>query len=229
MKLNTGSKLTETQIEENYNYFIDFVKTTFVGERLDKLLFMYSEDELGLRMATNPASPFLHFHNAHNGGYCQHVMNVCKASVGMKKMYGFMGGTIDFNDEQMLFSALHHDLGKLGGFPSDPENNGNYYVSQDSDWHRKNNGEMYKMNDENQYMPVSDRTVYLLQKYDIKFDWKEQIGIKCTDGIYDSSNEKYLKVFRQGQVLKTSLPYILHAADYFSTKCEFDQWKSETN
>lgn len=229
MKLNTGAKLTEAQIEENYNYFIDFVKNTFTGERKDKLLKMYDDEELGLNLATNPASPFQHFHLCQPGGYVIHVMNVCKAVVGVKKLYEYMGGTVDFTDDEMLFAALHHDLGKLGMIGDSKELPGNYYVNQDSEWHRKNTGEMYKMNDEIQYMEVTDRALYLLQRFGITYNWKEMLGIKLTDGIYNEANKKYLVAFRPGQVLKTSLPYVLHTADYISCKAEYDNWKRSQN
>lgn len=41
---------TEQQLKENYEKFIQLIKRYFTGERLDKLLHMYSESELGINL-----------------------------------------------------------------------------------------------------------------------------------------------------------------------------------
>jgi hypothetical protein len=53
---------TEEQLEANYNKFIEAIKKVFSGERLEKLLHMYSEEELGTELAIAPASGKLNFH-----------------------------------------------------------------------------------------------------------------------------------------------------------------------
>ena len=40
-----------------------------------------------------------------------------------------------FTQEELLFAAMHHDLGKLG------DGTKPYYLPQDSEWHRKNKNE----------------------------------------------------------------------------------------
>jgi len=47
---------TEEQLEANYNKFIEAIKKVFSGERLEKLLHMYSPEELGTELAIAPAS-----------------------------------------------------------------------------------------------------------------------------------------------------------------------------
>ena len=69
---------------------------------------------------------------------------------------------IDFTDEELIFSALHHDLGKLG------TKGELHYVANDSDWHIKNRGEYFKRNEENTYMTLTDRTFFLLNLYDLR-------------------------------------------------------------
>ena len=63
----------------------------------------------------------------------------------MKNLFVECGGTIDFTDEELIFSALHHDLGKLG------TKDFLHYVKNDSDWHIKNKGEYFKRNEEIPY------------------------------------------------------------------------------
>ena len=176
---------TEQQLKENYDKFIGFVKKAFAKqpERLEKLLHMYSEEELGMELLVAPASGRAHFHSAYIGGYMDHVMNVCKNAIGMMKQFKEGGGVIDFEVEELLFAALHHDLGKLG------DGTKPYYVPEQSDWHRKNQGSLFTQNGELHYMDVTHRAIWLLQKYGIEFTQKEMLGIMLADGLYNKANE----------------------------------------
>jgi hypothetical protein len=211
------SELTEQEIQDNFSEFIALIEKNFAGERKEKLLHMYSENELGTEAAVAPASMMEHWHNAYPGGYLQHIMNVVKNSFGSKKLWQFAGANIDFTDEEMIFSALHHDLGKLG------DDTGTYYKPQDQAWLQKK-GEIYRMNPDIQYLEVTDRAVYNLQRYGIKYNWKEYLGLKLADGMYNEATEKYLKSFRPEFRLKTNLPHIIHMADFISCRSEHDAW-----
>jgi len=211
------NRYDEKQLEENYNKFIEALKKSFSGERLEKLLHMYSMDELGPNLMLSPASGNKHYHNAYEGGYIDHVMNVARNSLRMMKLYKEAGGIIDFEQEELLFAAFHHDLGKLG-------DKGNlHYVSNDSEWHIKNRGEFYKRNTELSYLTATDRTFLLLNNYGVQFTENEYFGIKLTDGMYDEDNVKYYKVFDVSKYLKTNIQYILHWADHMSTTIERDR------
>jgi hypothetical protein len=206
----TKPNLSEAEIQQNHQEFIAFVGNEFKGERRERLLKMYGEDHLGLSLAVSPASTTAHFHLCHPGGYIQHVMNVVRNSFAQKKVYEINGGTVDWTDEEMVFAALHHDLGKLG----DPEF-GDYYVAQSESWKEKK-GEFYKLNPNLPYMEVTDRAVYLLAKYGIPMTWREFLGIKLADGIYNEASKKYLIQYNPELFLKTDLPRIIHLADYLS-------------
>lgn len=217
--LHYGQNLTEEQINENYEYFIEFIKQKFTGDRLEKLLKLYSEDEFGLRLATAPASGKVHFHYAHIGGYIQHIMNVERGSRGAAKLFESLGGTIDFTEEERIFAALHHDLGKLG------DETGEYYVPQNEKWFQDKKGEMFKHNPKTQFWNVTDRALYILQRAQIIVTWKETLAIKLSDGLYDESNGFYLKTFDADKALRTNLPYVLHSGDFLACHAEHDQWK----
>jgi hypothetical protein len=208
--------LTEDEIQSNYQETIKFVGEFFDGDRKKKILHMFSENELGLEMATAPASGTQHFHLAVPGGYNIHVMNVVKNSFGQKKLFELGGGKVDWNDEEMVFSSLFHDLGKLG-----TKEEGSQYVPQTDDW-KARKGEVYKFNGNLPYMEVTDRSVYLLQKYGITYDWKEFLSIRLSDGIYNEANKKYLIQYNPDMVLKTTLPKIVHLADYLSCFTEYN-------
>ena len=212
----------EKQLKENYDKFISFVKKAFANqpERLEKLLYMYSEEQLGMELLMAPASGKAHFHSAYVGGYIDHVMNVCKNSIGQMNQFKANGGIVDFEVEELLFAALHHDLGKLGdvGHP--------YYVEQESDWHRKNQGSLFKQNPEINYFDVTHRALWTLQKYSIQYTQKEMLGIMLADGLYNKGNEKYFISYDENFQLKTELPYLLHWADHMSCRIENSEYKN---
>ena len=124
---------------------------------------------------------------------------------------------IDFEQEELLFAAFHHDLGKLGDV-------GNlHYIKNDSEWHIKNRGEVYKSNTDLSYLTHTDRTFFLLNKYGIQYTEKEYFGIKLTDGMYDEDNVKYLKTFDIKKAQRSNIAHLLHFADHMSTLIERDE------
>jgi hypothetical protein len=218
--LHIGSDLNETQIQENYEYFLEFLKEKFSGDRLEKLLVMYSEQNLGLQLATAPASGKKH--NAHTGGYLQHVMDVEKTSRGVQKLYETIGGEIDYTEEERIMAALHHDLGKLG------DETGPYYIPNTEEWSVQKQGLLFKNNTKNQFWKVTDRALYNLQRFGIVLSWKETLAIKLSDGMYDEAAEFYLKTYDHEKGLKNNLPRLIHVADYLACNAEHDMAKRES-
>jgi hypothetical protein len=205
---------TEAELRANYEKFISIVKKYFTGERLERLLHMYSEAELGGNLTVSPASGNAGYHNCYPGGYIDHIFNVCRNALKVKQFFIDLGGKPDFTDEELIFCAIHHDLGKLGT----KENM--HYIPNDSDWHVKNKGDVYKKNSDNVYMTITDRTFFTLQDYGIRISEAEYFGMKLTDGMYDEDNVKYLKVFDPTKRMRFKIPYIMHWADHMSTVVE---------
>ena len=123
-------KLNETQLKENWDKLINIVSEVFSDSRKDKLLKMYKHFEE--RMMFAPASGTAHFHNCFIGGYVEHVLHITGISRKLFTMYGELGAHIDYTEEEVIFAALHHDLGKVGDLEND------YYVPNDSKWHIEN-------------------------------------------------------------------------------------------
>jgi len=213
---------SEEEINKNYDNFINAIKKFFKGERLEKLLHMYSPEELGTELAIAPASGKLNFHSCYVGGYIDHVMNVVKNAYNIKKMFEASGGLINFTDEELIFAAFHHDLGKLGD-GKEP-----YYIPQESEWHQKNRKEYFTHNPKLQYFDVTDRAFWLLNQYGIKYTQKEQLGIHMADGLYNEATKKYWISYNEDFQLKTELPYILHWADNMSTRIENTEYRQST-
>ena len=210
-------QLTEEQILENWNKLIKLIEDTFEGERKDKLLEMYKYFED--RMSVAPASGKAAYHNAMVGGYVEHVLHVTDCAIQLKKFWESERAMINFTEEELIFAALHHDLGKVGDLTED------YYIPQDSEWHRKNRGEIFKHNPNLQYMTVTDRAIFILNHFGIKMSEWEYIGLRLTDGLYEDANKTYLMSYNPDWSLKSNIAYILHQADMMATHIESDEWE----
>ena len=209
-------QLTEKQIIENWDKLIKLIEDTFDGERKEKLLEMYKYFED--RMSIAPASGKAHYHNAMVGGYVEHVLHVVDCALKIKKLWEEDGATINFTDEELIFAAMHHDLGKVGDLEED------YYIPQESEWHRKNQGSIFKHNPKLQYMSVTDRSFFILQHFQIPMSEWEYIGLRLTDGMYEDANKTYYMNYNPDWSLKSNIAYILHQADMMATHIEGDEW-----
>ena len=209
-------QLTEKQIIENWDKLIKLIEDTFDGERKEKLLEMYKYFED--RMSIAPASGKAHYHNAMVGGYVEHVLHVVDCALKIKKLWEEDGATINFTDEELIFAGMHHDLGKVGDLEED------YYIPQDSEWHRKNQGSIFKHNPKLQYMSVTDRSFFILQHFQIPMLEWEYIGLRLTDGMYEDANKTYYMNYNPDWSLKSNIAYILHQADMMATHIEGDEW-----
>ena len=146
-------QFTSEQIQENWNKLIQLIEDTFEGERKEKLLEMYKHFED--RMCLAPASGQLHFHLCTPGGYVQHILNIVHYSKEFYKIWKDNGAYVDdYTMEELVFAAMHHDLGKVGDIDND------YYIPQDNEWFRKNRGEIFAHNPQLQYMSVTDRALF---------------------------------------------------------------------
>ena len=210
-------ELTPQQIEQNWNKLRNIIQDTFEGERLDNLNKMY--DHFEDRMCMAPASGKEHFHYAHVGGYVEHVLHIIDYSKQLKGVWETNGATINFTDEELIFAAMHHDLGKVGDLEHD------YYVPNESEWHRKNQGAIYTHNKELQHMTVTDRAIFLLGHFKVPMSENEYIGLRLTDGMYEEANKAYYIAYQPERQLRSNIAYILHQADMMATHIEYDEWK----
>ena len=215
--------LEAEKIKENWEQYRELVNTMF-PTRKTALNKMY--DDLEDRMVMMPASSIAHFHNAFAGGYVDHVLRVIECTEALYLTWSAQGSDMSgYTREELVFAAMHHDLGKVG-FPG--EGNEVYQV-ETSDWHRKNQNKMYRHNENIPFTMVPDLSIWLLQEYDVKMSWNEYQAIKIHDGMYDDSNKPYY-VARSAQAkLKTNLPIILHHADHMAAQIEFERWRNGKN
>ena len=210
-------ELSIKEIEHNWKKLRDIIENSFDGNRLINLNKMY--DYFEDRMCMAPASGKEHYHYAHVGGYVEHVLHIIDYALQIKGTWEKNGATINFTDEELIFAAMHHDLGKVGDLEHD------YYIPNDSDWHRKNQGMLFKHNPKIEYMTVTDRALWLLQHFGVSMTQNEFIGLRLTDGMYEEANKSYYVAYQQERQLRSNIAYILHQADMLATHVEYDEWK----
>lgn len=205
--------LTAEQIKDNWELFINNIEKYIGEERAGQLIEFYTTHQD--RLIVYPASNQLKYHNCLPGGYVDHVNRVVKGALFTHKMWQAMGGFMDnYTIEELVFSAINHDLGKIG------DENYPAYLPSNDEWRKKNLGEMYTFNNKLNFMSVPDRSIYLLQEAGIKISQNEFIAIKTHDGLYDQANEAYLKSFTPETKPRTNLPYVLHQADMMAARIE---------
>lgn len=213
---------TAEELVENYEKFRKLINQTFSGERLEALNKMY--DHFEERMIYTPASSVEHYHNAFPGGYVDHVLRVTRNALKVYDLWQDLGMIMEeFDKETLIFTALHHDLGKLGTPDAD------YYIKNDSEWHVKNQGKIYKTNPNIHWMNLNDRTMYNLQYFGVKYTEEEMIGMRLTDGLYDENNKEYYIKYNNDDRLATSIPFIMHTADQMAAIYENKRWEKEMN
>ena len=212
---------TAEQLEENYRKFLTYIDKYITGERQDKLKHLYLDH--AERIMLMPAASVDHHHNAFPGGYVDHVMRVMDCALMIKNLWASSGAEINYTDEELVFAALNHDLGKFGTEEAEQ------YLPNDSEWHRKNQGKIYKFNDVNPFMLVPDRSLFILQQRGIVVSLNEYLGIKLHDGLYEEANKAYYMSHSAAAKLRTNLPIVLHHADHMASRIEFEMWnKTQT-
>ena len=208
--------LSAEEISKNYEKHLKIIDT-YITDRKDSVLAMLKAMEDTYVMA--PASGRSWYHNAFAGGYVDHVNRVVEYAVKQSRLYKEMGGTIDYTEEELVFAALFHDLGKLGDGES-PN-----YIPQTDKWRQDKLSEMYTYNPDLDFMLIPDRSLFILQKFGIKINQKEFLGIRLHDGVFDKANEAYFFSNIESSRQKTSIVSVLHAADFLASKVEYDMWK----
>ena len=209
-------KLTAEQIQENWNVFMGNIEKYISSPRKEKLLEFYEKYQE--RISLMPAAHKKEYHNAFPGGYVEHVNRVVRCSLKQAELWKEEGADMDtFTIEELVFSAINHDLGKMG----DEENES--YIPQTDKWRRDKLGEDYMFNKKVPFASVPDRGLFLLQSHSVQYSFNEMLAIQTHDGLYDEANKKYLFTYLPEQKPRTSLPFILHQADMMAARIEFER------
>ena len=208
--------LTAEEIQSNWEKLLSYIDKFISSPRKEKLLEFYNQ--YSERLMLMPAAHKKEYHNAFPGGYVEHVNRVIEASLKIYDVWAeFEMDRSTFTIEELVFSALNHDLGKMG----DEENES--YIPQTDKWRKEKLGEDYMFNSKVQFASVPDRGLFLLQSHGIPYTFNEMVAIQTHDGLYDEANKKYLFAYMPEQKPRTSLPFIVHQADLLAARVEFER------
>jgi hypothetical protein len=213
--MGTGEcmRLGAEQLEKNWDELQGLITNTFEGDRLIKIKELHTHFED--RMCLAPASGTGWFHNAFPGGYVAHVLNVVDWALKYHKLFEEGGMYLDDIDtESVVFAALFHDLGKIGNIDKD------YYVSNTDEWRATKLQQYYLHNPEIHYMSVTDRSIWILNQFEIKISESEYVGLRLADGLYSEQNKSYFMEGAEWKAMKTNLPFIIHYADCTAARLE---------
>jgi hypothetical protein len=215
--------LTAEQIQNNWDIFIGNINAYISSPRKEKLIEFYEKYEE--RVMLMPAAHKKEYHNAFPGGYVEHVNRVVGCALKQSKLWASEGADMTtFTEEELVFSAINHDLGKMG----DEEHES--YIPQADNWRREKLGEDYMFNTKVPFASVPDRGLYMLQSHGIQYSFNEMLAIQTHDGLYDEANKKYLMTYLPEQKPRTCLPLILHQADLMAARIEFErEWLPKLN
>jgi hypothetical protein len=208
--------LTAEEIQSNWTRLIGFIEDHISSPRKENLLKFY--DKYQERLILMPAAHKKEYHNAFPGGYVEHVNRVITCALHLHELWGQMGADLTtYTKEELVFSALNHDLGKMGDEEHDS------YIPQTDNWRKEKLGEDYMFNTKLPFASVPDRGLFLLQSHGISYTFNEMITIQTHDGLYDEANKKYLMTYLPEQKPRTSLPFIVHQADLMAARIEFER------
>ncbi len=161
-------------------------------------------EELSERICLAPASTRTAYHNCFPGGLVDHTLRVLGNAFRLCKTFGWQ-----VPRDSLILVCLMHDLGKVGDLEKD------YYIEETSDWHRDKLGQLYKYNDDLQFMDHCERSIYLLQHFGVNLSQDEYLAIRLHDGQYVDGNKSY-------SMKEPALATIVHLADLIAAKQEKD-------
>lgn len=210
--------LSAEQIQQNWETFINYINDYIEEPRRSKLVKFYEKYQE--RVALMPASHKKEYHSAFPGGYIDHVNRVVRCALKQYDLWDSEGADMStFTKEELVFSAINHDLGKMGDEKYEA------YIPQTDKWRKEKLGEDYMFNTQLPFSSVPDRSLFMLQSHGIQYTFNEMVAIQTHDGLYDEANTKYLKTYLPEQKPRTCLPFILHQADLMAARIEFEhEW-----
>jgi hypothetical protein len=220
--MDNRKPLNPEKIEQQWYDFLKYIDEYISEPRKTTLKNFYKKHQE--RIMFMPASHKRNYHSSFIGGYLYHVLNVIDFSLKQYDLWEYGGAKINFTKEELIFTAINHDLGKMG------DENEELYLPQKDEWRKNKLFETYCVNPNVPFMGTPERSLFILQKNNIECTNNEYLSILIHDGLYEEHNKKYFISFQPETTLRTCLPYIIHQADLMASRIEFEEeWFDELN
>lgn len=165
----------QEKIISNFELFQKILTKT--GSRADSIGEFITKH--GERIAVCPSHNLAKRSTSAPGGLVEHALNTFKIARKLVEASG-----VDINQESLAITCLLHEIGKIGDDTND------YFVSQDSSWHRER-GQVYTYNPDIPKMTHPHRTLFLLQSNGVHLSLDEWIAILTQHGTASDENRFY--------------------------------------
>ena len=127
-------------------------------------------EEIGPRICVAPANSNNKQYGCYPGGI---VVTSTKLAKAMQALNEFHGTPVDIKSIYKI--GLLHDIGRIGTLSDD------WLLPQDSDWHREKLGNEFKVNFDLPKMTHLQRTMFLLNQFQIKVSEEEFTALVSLD------------------------------------------------
>jgi hypothetical protein len=164
------------KIESNWETFERLLKR-LSDDNLNTLL-----EQLGERIAVCPLSMKKDQGGAYPGALVEHSLDV---TLKMRTLNESLELGLPMNS--ILKVGLLHDLGKIGDLEND------YFIVQESEWHREKLGQMYTYSENIQKMSPTHRTLFLLQHFNVSLTEEEWLAVQLSGGSHLEENRFYVR------------------------------------
>jgi len=151
-------------IKKNWNTY-KTILTRLEDKNINSLL-----EDLGQRLCLAPANSNNKQYGCYPGGI---VITSTKLAKAMQALNEFHGSKVDIKSVYKI--GLLHDIGRLGTMTQD------WLLAQDSDWHREKLGNEFKINFELPKMSHLQRTMFILNQFQVKLTEEEFFALVSLD------------------------------------------------
>lgn len=125
-------------------------------------------DKNAERIMLAPASTKLEFVCAYPGGLVENSLRVLSLFAKTRTAYGVVE---QLPGSSLILTSLFHDIGKIGTATDQ------YYLDEDSSWHREKLGQMYKINEKLQYISPGQLSLIHLTSNGVQLTVEEWYAI----------------------------------------------------
>lgn len=192
------------KLKENWDLFTGLV-TTKISNPIVKEPLIELCKKLEDRLAICPASTKTEYVGAFAGGLVWHSLNVLKTMKDLNKAY-----EAKYTPDTLIVVSLFHDLGKLGNEEED------YYLPQQSDWHRKN-GFIYEVNKDLGSTSISSRTFWWLNNANVPLSEEEIHSIMSLNQMGQMWNSDLYNVPMLTLMLQQSVRFCCNSTKNFTS------------
>ena len=196
--------LDDIKIEENYNKFIELLKTNVKRDGIDLLIRWLNAKDTKIAPASTK------YHLSYKGGLVEHCLNVYDRL--KKLMKDEFGDDCPYSEETITLVALMHDISKINFYDIQERNT----KDENGNWIKV---PFYQVKDEKDRLVFGGHAVnsyYMLSNF-MKLSYEEALAIMHHMGGLDTTEDTITLRNISEAFKKSTLALFLHTADLMAT------------